>query len=162
MTFKGPPRLPDARGGARTDRARQNNRICRKGGLERYGRSAHARGREHRRFGSDRRGQEYRFGCRRSTRDGRCRRDRARRMQRELTNGTESRVGAELRDYDPAARSRAFMKMCRANRLRHEYQRRAENRDRARRRSAAFAKPRGHQILRPADWPDSTPIEPAV
>ncbi len=83
-------------------------------------------------------------------------------MQRELTNGTETRVGAELRDYDTVARSRALMKMSRANRLRHEYQSRAEDCDRARRRSAAFVKSGGHQILRPADWPDSTPIEPAV
>ena len=62
-------------------------------------------------------------------------------MQRELTNGTESRVGAELRDSNPVAPSRALMKMSRANRLRHEYQRRAEDRDRARHRSAAFVKP---------------------
>jgi hypothetical protein len=33
------------------------------------------------------------------------------------------------------------MKMSRANRLRHEYQRRAEDRDRARPHSAGFVKP---------------------
>src|SRR5208282_4877905 len=82
------PREPIAR--ARTIR------MCRKGGLERYGRSAHARRREHRRLGSDWRGEEYRFGYRRPARDGRRRCNRARRMHRELTNRTESRVSAEL------------------------------------------------------------------
>ena len=62
-------------------------------------------------------------------------------MQRELTNRTEPRVGAELRGYDTVASRRALMKMSRTNRLRHEDQRRAEDRDRARRRSAALVKP---------------------
>ena len=62
-------------------------------------------------------------------------------MQRELTNRTEPLVGAELRGYDTVASSRALMKMSRTNRLRHEDQRRAEDRDRARRRSAALVKP---------------------
>ena len=42
-------------------------------------------------------------------------------MQRELTNGAKPLVGAGLRGYDTVARSRALMKMSRANRLRHEY-----------------------------------------
>jgi len=77
-------------------------------------------------------------------------------MQRKLANGAEPLIDGELRNWNPVARSRARMKMSRANRLRHEYQHRAEDRDRARRHSAAFVNPEGHQIWQPADWPDST------
>ena len=47
-------------------------------------------------------------------------------MQRELTNGAQSLIDGKLRNRNPAARSRARMKMGHANRLRHEYQHRAE------------------------------------
>src|SRR5208337_4218728 len=111
--LKGSP-APLRRGGAaQTDRARQNKFGCRNWGLDRDGRSAHAR---------------------------RRRGDRARRMQRQLTNRTKSRVGAERGACNPVARTRALMKMCRAYGLRDEYQHRAENRDRARRRTGEFVK----------------------
>jgi hypothetical protein len=73
-------------------------------------------------------------------------------MERELANGAEPLIDTELRNWNTVARNRALMKMSCANRLRDEYQRRAENRDRARCRSAGFVKPGGHQILRLADW----------
>ena len=73
-------------------------------------------------------------------------------MQRELTNRTESRVGAERRGYYAVARNRALMKMSDANQLRDKDQRRAENRDCARARPAASMNPGYHRIFRPNNW----------
>ena len=87
---------------------------------------------------SNRRGGEYRLGQGRAARNRRRLRQRARRMQRQLANRTESRIGADLRDYFAVAGNRTFMKMSDANQLRDKDQRRAEYRDRARDRPAAF------------------------
>ena len=62
-------------------------------------------------------------------------------MHRKLANGAEARVGRGLRGYDTVANTGVLMKMSDADRLRDEQQRSAENRDGARRRSTAFAKP---------------------
>ena len=68
-------------------------------------------------------------------------------MQCKLTNGTESRVGGELRGRDTVARTRAFMKMSDADNLRDEQQHRTEHRGRAFRYPAAPMKPGYHQNL---------------
>src|SRR5208337_242524 len=122
-----------------------------------------ARGRKHRRLGADRRDERYRPGYGRPPLNRRCRGDRAGRMQCELTNGTESRVGAELRGRDTVARSRALMKMSGANNLRDEQQRRAEHRYSACRCPAAPMKSGYHQIFRLGKWRRiPSPIEPAA
>ena len=57
--------------------------------------------------------------------------ERTWRMERQLANGTEFLIGAELGGYDPAMRDDALMKMDRADQLREKYQRCADRRDRA-------------------------------
>ena len=69
-------------------------------------------------------------------------------MRGELTNGAEARVGANLRGSSTVARYRTFMEMSNANKLGDEQQRRAEDRDRTDRRSAAFMEARYHEINR--------------
>src|ERR1700722_5044984 len=87
-------------------------------GLERYRRSANARGRKDQRLGTARRGDKYRLGDSGSARDGRRLRHRSRRMYRELTNRTQSGVGADLRGRDTVVGNRALVKMSDADQLR--------------------------------------------
>ena len=131
------PRPKDASGGARNDRAHEKNRICGKGGLDRYGRSTHPRSRKDRRFKSHRRGDENCFSNNWTAGNRRRGGEWSHRMQRELADRTESRIGAEGGGYPPVTRNGALMKMSDAHHLRDENQRRAENRDRARRCSTA-------------------------
>jgi len=63
-----------------------------------------------------------------------------------LANWTESRVGADLSGYFAVARNGTIMKMGDADAGRDKYQRRAQNRDRARRYATASVEPRYHDI----------------
>ena len=108
--------------------------MCRTGGLERYGRSAHARGRD--KPATRIEPARGRISSRRWQDRGRPSSPAPASPANAAPVGKSDTIPASVlsvRGGDSVTRNRALMKMSDANHLRDENQRRAENRDRARR-----------------------------